>query len=163
MARSKETATVEERNHAKDLGLQRKFGITLADRDARAENQNNLCAICGGPLAAHGHPCTDHYHFKIKVVRETCANLIAMKLKWHAHSYDERGQELFVRHANTQAAARAAVKAVTMPWSVRGLLCGKCNYGLGMVERFFDAAAHPENLSPVIAYLQNRLDNPPVL
>jgi|SRR5579864_2351260 len=157
MARAKKTATVEERSRIKDLRLQRKFGITLAERDARAAEQNHKCKICGGPLDAHGYPCVDHFHFYIKAFRETDAGLLAMKLKWHAHAYDERRQEVFVRHAKTKAAAITAVKAAAMPWSIRGLLDGKCNYGLGCIERFFDAARHPENLLPVIEYLQARL------
>jgi hypothetical protein len=83
--------------------------------------------------------------------------MIAVGCKWCAQSYDELRQPLFHRHAKTKAAAIADVKKDTMPWSIRGILCGKCNYGLGCIERFFDAARHPENLLPVIDYLQARL------
>jgi hypothetical protein len=86
-----------------------------------------------------------------------------MGLKWYAFGFNESRAAICEKHAKTKAAAIAAVKKEMMPWAVRGILCGKCNYGLGMVERFFDAAAHPENLIHVIEYLQNRLDNPPTL
>jgi hypothetical protein len=156
MARAKKTATPEARNRAKDKRLQSKYGITLAERDARAAEQNHLCKVCGGPLDAHGHPCVDHFHFKIKTFR-TSLPIATTERKWYAQAYNEQGQVICVRHANTQAAARRDVKQTMMRWSIRGLLCGKCNYGLGMVERFFDAAAHPGNLFPVIDYLRARL------
>jgi hypothetical protein len=82
---------------------------------------------------------------------------MAFGLKWKANAHDERGRIILVKYARTQAQARKDVKSEMMSWSVRGILCGKCNYGLGCVERFFDAAAHPENLLPVIEYLKNRL------
>jgi hypothetical protein len=149
--------TAAEKDRAKDLGLQRKYGITLAEREHRAAQQNNLCKICGGPLDAHGYPCVDHFHFKIQTVRETAEGLRNAGLKWCATAYDEKGEIVGWRHAKTKTLARASIKQIMMPWSIRGILCGKCNYGLGMVERFFDAAAHPENLLPVIEYLRNRL------
>jgi hypothetical protein len=157
MAGAKAPATPEERLRAKDLGLQRKFGITLAEREERARQQNNLCKICGGPLDAHGYPCIDHFHFKVKTFRHDPTILPAPGFKWYGQAYDERGRVICVRYARTQAAAHKEVKQVMMRWSIRGILCGKCNYGLGYIERFFDAAAHPENLLPVIEYLRARL------
>lgn len=76
---------------------------------------------------------------------------------WDAAGFDELGNVKVVRWAKTKARAIAAVKEALMPWSIRGLLCFKCNKGLGCIERFFDAAAHPENLLPVIEYLRIRL------
>jgi recombination endonuclease VII len=157
MARAKKTATDEERNRAKDTRLRNKYGISLAERELRARQQNNLCKVCGGPLDAHGYPCVDHFHFRVIAFRHTDKGMPAIGLKWYAQGYSELHQVLCVKHAKTKAAAIAAVKTEMMPGSVRGILCGKCNYGLGMVERFFDAAAHPENLLPVIEYLQARL------
>lgn len=157
MARAKKTATPEERDRAKDSRLRSKFGITLAQRNEIAAEQNDLCKVCGGPLDAHGHPCLDHFHFKIKTFRND--GMMASTEKWYGQAYDERGNTLCGRFANTKVAAHKETKQAMMSWSIRGLLCGKCNYGLGCVERFFDAAAHPENLLPVIEYLRARLKN----
>jgi hypothetical protein len=154
---AKKIVTPEARDRAKDKRLQSKYGITLAEREFRAVQQNHKCKICGGPLDAHGHPCVDHFHFKITVVRVINPTILAMGMKWHANAYNEQGFTICTKYARTQMNARTDVKQSMMPWSIRGILCGKCNYGLGMVERFFDAAAHPENLLPVIEYLKSRL------
>ena len=156
MAQAKKPVTPEAKDRAKDKRLQSKYGITLVERDARVSAQNHLCKICGGPLDAHGHPCVDHFHFKIKTSRETDDGLQNAGLKWCATAFDELGNVLGMRHAKTKLLAHATLKQIMMPWSVRGILCGKCNYGLGCIERFFDAAAHPENLFPVIDYLRAR-------
>ena|ERR1035437_1138844 len=157
MAKPKKIATEEEKRNAKDKRLRKKFGITIEEHEALVAQQSNCCKICGGPLDAHGYPCVDHFHFYVKAWRETNASLIAVGCKWCAQSYDEQRQPMFHRHAKTKAAAIVSVKDATMPWSIRGILCGKCNYGLGCIERFFDAARCPENLVPVILYLQARL------
>jgi hypothetical protein len=151
--------TGEEKERAQDLRLQRKYGITLADRTKRAEQQNYRCKVCGGPLDAHGYPCVDHFHFKIIVVRVSDPLILATGLKWRADAYNEQGSVICNKYEHTKTNARTAVKRAMMPWSIRGILCGKCNYGLGCVERFFDAAAHPENLLPAIEYLRARLTN----
>jgi len=80
-----------------------------------------------------------------------------MGVKWRAEAHNEQGFIICTKYARVQTNARTDVKQAMMLWAVRGILCGKCNYGLGMVERFFDAAAHPENLLPVIEYLKSRL------
>jgi hypothetical protein len=166
MAGAKKIATDEEKRNAKDKRLQRKFGINIQDRDRRVYEQNNLCKICGGALDAHGYPCLDHFHFKVIATRQSDALVLALGLKWFAQGFDEERKVVFTRHAKTKTAAIASVKQAMMPWSIRGVLCGKCNYGLGCIERFFDAARHPENLLPVIEYLSarlKRLDNVPAL
>lgn len=158
MAKGK-ARTSAEKDRAKDLRLQHKYGITLAERDTRAAQQNHKCKVCGGPLDAHGHPCVDHFHFKITLARVLDPVILAMGVKWRADAHNEQGFVICTKYARTQTNARTDVKQAVMPWSIRGILCGKCNYGLGMVERFFDAAAHPENLLPVIEYLKSRLTN----
>lgn len=77
-------------------------------------------------------------------------------LKWVACGFDERGGLVSTHAAATKTAARAAVKAIMLPWSVRGILCFKCNRGLGLV-RFFDAERCPDNLLQPMKYLKNRL------
>jgi hypothetical protein len=157
MAKTKKIATPEAKDRAKDKRLQSKYGITLAERDARSIEQNHKCKICGGPLDAYGPPHVDHFHFYIDTVRETDPILIAINLKWRSTAFDEQSHQVFVRHAKTKEMARADAKAAAMPWSVRGLLCFKCNRGLGSIEKFFDAARHPEHLNPVRDYLQARI------
>lgn len=144
------TRTNEEKNRATDKRLQHKFGITLADRTQRIQEQANKCKICGGPLDAYGPPCIDHFHFFVKAERMTA-------MGWRAQAFDECKQVKCSRLAATKAQAIADVKKAMMPWSIRGMLCWKCNRGLGFVERFFDAARHPEKLLAVIDYLRARL------
>jgi hypothetical protein len=158
MAKTKKIATPEEKARAKDKRLQSKYGISLAERDARAAEQNHKCKICGGPLDAYGPPNVDHFHFYTNAVRVVEPDLLALKLKWRAFAYDESRQVVFDRYAATKDAALASVKEAAKPWSVRGLLCFKCNRGLGSIEKFFDAARHPEHLNPVRDYLQDRLN-----
>lgn len=147
--------TAAQKDAAKEKRLQKEYGITLAERDARAIEQNHKCKICGGALDAYGYPQVDHYHFYIEEFRHTPGLLHGFK--WYAQAYNEKGQVICARDAKTRAAARADVKRAMLPWSVRGLLCFKCNRGLGYIERFFDAAKHPEHLLPVIDYFNARL------
>jgi Recombination endonuclease VII len=154
----KKLQTAADKDQAKDKHIQRKFGITLADRDKRVQQQNNKCKICGGPLDAYGPPNIDHYHFFVAAFRHTGTGLPAIHFKWYAQGYDELRRVICVKHARTKEAAIADVRRELMPWSIRGLLCFKCNYGIGSMERFFDVARHPENLRPVIEYFRARLN-----
>lgn len=148
-----------QKDRAKDLGLQRKYGITLARQNEIRAEQNNRCKICGVEFTAQNPPCTDHLHFKIKVFRHIGTAFMDRLPKggWDASAFDERERVICVRWAKTQIAARAEVKQAMMPWSIRGLLCRRCNRGLGYVERYFNATRHPENLFPIIEYLKSRL------
>jgi recombination endonuclease VII len=152
--------TAADKDREKDKRIQRKFGITLADRDDRIRQQNNKCKICSGPLDAYGPPNIDHFHFYISTARVSVGDLAPLGLKWVSRSYNERGQIILTRYAKTREASRAVAKMDTMAWSIRGLLCFKCNRGLGAIEKFFNAARHPENLLPVIEYFRARLAKP---
>jgi len=133
--------TAEQKLKDTDKRLQKKFGITLDQRNKMVTEQEGRCKICGGPLDAYGPPNIDHYHFFVKEFRETQPAMIFMKLSWYAQAYDELGRVICVKRAKTKAQARADVKIAMMPWSIRGLLCFKCNRGLGAIEKFFGPPA----------------------
>lgn len=158
MARRKER-TDAEKDRAKDKRLQSKFGITLANRVQRAEDQKHLCACCAGPLEKYGPPHVDHFHFYVKAFRYFDPATLGIN-GWQAEGFNEARQVICTRRAKTKVAAIAEVKKTMMPWSIRALLCFKCNRGLGSIEKFFDAAHHPENLLKVIEYLSARLKKP---
>ena len=157
MATAKKIATLEEKLRAQDKRLQRKYGITLEERDNRARQQNHNCKICRGSLVAYGHACVDHFHFPIDVCRVDEMDAAPAGMKWIARVYNERKHLHAVAFGITKTGARAEVKKMCGPWSVRGLLCFKCNYAIGVIEKFFDAARHPEHLLPVIEYFRARL------
>ena len=157
VARSKKAASPEARERAKDKRLQSKYGITLARQNELRVNQNDQCKICLVLFTQENPPCTDHLHFKIIARRTEARALIAIRAKWQAWIYNEAGHVLFNRYARTKTAAIAAVRNSAKEWSVRGLLCRRCNRGLGYIERFFDAARRPEHLVPVIEYFKSRL------
>jgi predicted Zn-ribbon and HTH transcriptional regulator len=158
MARAKKTATPEERERLKDKRIQRKFGITLADRDARIREQNNKCQTCGVPFDESHPPNIDHYHFRVRAFRVSPGDLLfAPAHKWRACGFTEKDAVYCTRTAKTKSAAIEAVKQIMRPWSVRGVLCFKCNWGLGAIEKMFDAARCPENLFSVIKYLNARV------
>lgn len=160
MARAKKIATVEERNRAKDKRIQSKFGITLADRNRRAEEQNHLCKICGGQLERYGPAHLDHFHFFVSAQRYLNGPDKGTLKIWQADGFDEHREIICTRYAPTRKQAIADVKKVMMPWSIRALLCSKCNRGLGYVERFFGAARYPEILDYIKMYLEARLNLP---
>jgi hypothetical protein len=79
---------------------------------------------------------------------------------WEAQGFDEHRRMICYRRSLTKEGAKLAVKKIMLPWSVRGLCCFKCNRGMGVVEKFFDAARHPENLLRLIDYYSARLKLP---
>lgn len=146
---ARKARTAEEKERSKDLRLQRKYGITLARQNEIRAEQSNRCKTCQVEFTDTNPPCTDHFHFR--VVAEKFG-----KKNWRATGIDERGLLFAIISPSypTKQIAVDAIKKIMAPRSVRGLLCRKCNRGLGYIERFFDAARHPENLLPVVEYLQ---------
>lgn len=147
----RQARTAAQKDRASDLRLQRKYGITLANRCAREAEQGEKCAICGGPLDP---PCVDHFHYRVSTCR---VDGMAGGIKWNAQSIDEAGECVFMRFGTTKVGAIAAVREATASWSIRGILCRTCNRGLGYVERWFNAARNPEILQAIHLYLAVRL------
>jgi hypothetical protein len=142
-----------QKERAKDKRLQREYGINLAEFERRRTEQNNQCKICHVIFDDVNLPCVDHFHYKVQVQRSRNG-----PYKWEAQGFAERGPvSIECAQASTKSAAIAAVRARMQAWSVRGLLCRKCNRGLGYIERFFDAARHPNRLLPVLEYFRARL------
>ena len=142
--------TEAQKNAAKDKRLQKKYGITLAQQNEMRDKQDNRCKICGVPFSADIPACTDHFHFKVRSVK-------LAKGYWKAVAFMEK--ESFSASGTTKKESVENVRFIVTPSSVRGLLCIRCNRGLGYLERFFDAASHPDNLIPVMNYLWARLRN----
>jgi hypothetical protein len=162
MAKTKKIATPEAKDRAKDKRLQSKYGITLARQNELRAEQNNRCKICRVEFTSENPPCTDHFHYQITARKLGPKN-------WQVTGCCETIQSAISSACHpTKVAAVTAMKKSMAPRAVRGLLCRKCNRGLGYIERFFNAARRPENLVPVLEYFRSRVSktldkNPPDL
>jgi Recombination endonuclease VII len=146
--------TDAQKERAKDLRIQSKFaGFTLADRNNWIEAQSGKCAVCGGPLEP---PVIDHHHFKVEATRYSPNDPLGFT-GWQARAMDERGDVVCARSALTKVVAIQDVRKAYIQKSIRGIICIRCNYGLGILERFFNCARHPQILLDLYNYLGKRL------
>lgn len=155
-----ETSPEQKILDRKNKYLLKRFNITLDQKETMRRAQNDLCLICGKPLDTYG-PCNvDHYHAHLDVVHAETPlwSDLRLNFKWEAWMTDELGVRHFLAADKTKAGARRKAMRIAMPQLIRALLCVKCNKGLGYIERFFDAARHPENLDAVKAYFVRRLE-----
>jgi Recombination endonuclease VII len=150
MATGQAESNTEKAERAKDKRLRKKFGITLERFNQYRSDQCDRCKICGGSLFAYGPPHTDHFHFKIEAMG-------TKGQEWTATALDELGTPVFAASSSTKAGAVKEVKLLAMPWSVRGLLCFKCNKALGVIARLLGAESNPDILLSVREYLIKRL------
>lgn len=148
---AKKPLSPEARDRAKDKRLQSKYGITLSEQNVLRQRQNNKCKICGAEFNTENPACTDHFHFKVVAIKLS-------KGSWKAETRLENGCYI-ASMGCTKVSAVRSVKSQAAAKSVRGLLCRKCNRGLGYIERFFDSARRPETLTPVIEYFSARHEN----
>ena len=119
---AKKVRTEEQKRIDTDKRIQKKFGITLLDRETMAREQDYKCKICDGPIDAHGYPCVDHFHFYTDAILQPDQKMIAIGLKWCAQAYDEQRRVILTKNAKTKAAALADVKKEAMPWHPRNLV-----------------------------------------
>jgi hypothetical protein len=121
-----------------DAYLKRKYGITLAERDAIAAEQGNKCAACGRPFDEHTRKEVDHEHFKVQTIRGSKG--------WYFSTRWVSGFAL------TKKDAIKIAKQGSLRFSVRGILCGGryagCNRKLGRIDNV-------PWLQAVLGYLQN--------
>lgn len=121
-----------------DAYLLRKYGITVAERQAIVDEQGGKCAACGRPFDGTVRMEVDHEHFKVRCVsaKNSVFNNIGLhKFGWYAYTQ-------FIRMpcwAKTKAVAIAAAKKASLRGSVRGVLCGGryagCNRKIGRIDK----------------------------
>lgn len=139
----------DEKERARDKRYRKAYRITLGTYNEIGETQGWRCGACGRHQSEFTVSLNvDHEHFKITLSRIMGEDL---KPAWRAETHIRFRDAYLAREAKTQKAAKAALKDVALPLSIRGLLCpGRytgCNRLLGRVD-------NPEMLRNFLAYLE---------
>lgn len=134
-----------------DSYLLRKYGITLAERQAIVDEQGGKCAACGRIFDGTVRMEVDHEHLKVVSVRAKNSIFDELGLHgigWYAYTQVLRSPSW----AKTKTVAIKLAKKCSLRKSVRGVLCGGryagCNRKIGRIDKI-------PWLQAVTAYLQN--------
>src|SRR6185312_1853382 len=129
--------------------LEKKYGITEAEYAQMLSDQDGRCRICGAEPKKR-RLCVDHDHYVEKLHVYTRFNFT--KGLWEAQAYFE-ARCAVTASSKAKKEAVAAAKQYLKKLSVRGLLCFRCNKGLGMFTKA-RAKNEPDRLEKAVAYLQ---------
>lgn len=129
--------------HARNLFLQRLYGITSAEYEQILRNQGGVCAICGRPPKIDGNRLhVDHDH-KIEKTRITVIRVFDGFKAFACIKNDVLTCENI-----SKKNAKAYVKKMLKKASVRGIVCWHCNTGL---QKYSDS---PQVLRKAALYLE---------
>ena len=130
--------------------LEKKYGITEAEYAQMLSDQDGRCRICGAEPKKR-RLCVDHDHYVEKL-----PVLFLFDFKrdaWAAQAYFGATLLVSATGYRDKKSAIDAVKRHLKKLSVRGLLCFRCNKGLGMFTKA-RSKNEPDRLEKAVAYLQ---------
>jgi hypothetical protein len=127
-----ELSKINKARRAKDLRLQKLYGLTLLDYEDILAYQGGCCAICGNPPGSKSLS-VDHDHkwkyLKLLVTKSDGGAVFVVSVCDPTVGPESPYFNLRWT-ANTKALARKFLKKLLLRKSVRGLLCFSCNGGL---------------------------------
>jgi hypothetical protein len=130
-----------------DAYLLRKYGITVAERQAIVDEQHGRCAACGRWFDGTVRMEVDHDH---TIARQKL--FIERLPDWNYAAFLNKTDASCIAIGSTRKEARANGKRALLRRSVRGVLCGGryagCNRKLGRIDKVLW-------LEAVTAYLKN--------
>ena len=135
--------TPQERS--RDLALQKKYGITLAEYNEMLLKQGGGCWICGKPGVTRSlHVDHDHKwkNLPVKYEKGHWGNDV-----WRWHATTEYRGGTYMEEARTKPEVSKKIKIKVKRASIRGLLCMGCNTGL---RKYSD---NPDRLARAAVYL----------